>query len=280
MDDEFFARVGHDLRGELATMLAGVHYLLRYQKDLAAAPRDMLERVRGAGERLKRLLDEFDNSIWLRADASRPMAITSCDAGELVRRAAAHLEEAAAARGVRISLDTEPDGGSTVEGDAELLRVALEYVLGFAILRSRDRPVQIRVSSAGGGAVVTVIDEAGPVAPEPLARLLEPFGERAAIPADPVAPRRRERLGLGLAIAHGILAAHGGGLTVEPSSERADGGTKEPVAELSVTGLRFICSLGGIRRGSPTGSPETQGRSGSPETQGRSRAASASGDDE
>ncbi|MGK3971868.1 sensor histidine kinase [Sorangium sp. So ce118] len=246
MNDEFFARVGHDLRGELATMLAGVHYLLRYQKDLGAAPRDMLERVRGAGERLKRLLDEFDNSIWLRADASRPLTISRCDAVELVRRAVAHLADAAAARGVRISFEGEPDGGTTLEGDPELLRVALEYVLGFAVLRSRDRPVRIRVSSVGGGPVVTVIDEAGPVPPEPLARLLEPFGERAAIPADPVAPRRRERLGLGLAIAHGILDAHGGGLIVEPSSERRDGGSAASDAGLSANGLRFTCTLGGV----------------------------------
>ncbi|WP_438020125.1 HAMP domain-containing sensor histidine kinase [Sorangium sp. So ce315] len=246
MNDEFFARVGHDLRGELATMLAGVHYLLRYQKDLGAAPRDMLERVRGAGERLKRLLDEFDNSIWLRADASRPMAIARCDAAELARRAAAHLEGAAAARGVRISFEAEPEGVATLEGDPELLRVALEYVLGFAVLRSRDRPVRVRIASVDGRPVVTVIDEAGPVAPEPLARLLEPFGERAAIPADPVAPRRRERLGLGLAIARGILEAHGGGLTVEPSSERRDGGASEPAEGRAATGLRFTCALGGV----------------------------------
>ncbi|WP_437737109.1 sensor histidine kinase [Sorangium sp. So ce1335] len=251
MNDEFFARVGHDLRGELATMLAGVHYLLRYQKDLGAAPRDMLERVRGAGERLKRLLDEFDNSIWLRADASRPMAIARCDAAELARRAAAHLEGAAAARGVGIAFDGEPEGVATLEGDPELLRVALEYVLGFAVLRSRDRPVRVRVASADAGPVVTIIDEAGPVPPEPLARLLEPFGERAAIPADPVAPRRRERLGLGLAIARGILDAHGGGLTVEPSSERGEGGSSESSATDAATGLRFTCTLGGVEGNAP-----------------------------
>ncbi|AUX41973.1 two-component system sensor protein [Sorangium cellulosum] len=246
MDDEFFGRVGHDLRGELATMLAGIHYLLRYQKDLGAGSRDMLERVRGAGERLKRLLDEFDNAVWLREDASRPMSIARCDAVELVRRAAAHLEELAAARGVHVSLDAEPEGATMIEGDPELLRVALEYVLGFAILRSRDRPVTIRVARAEGGPVVTVVDEAGPVSPEPLARLLDPFGERAAIPADPVAPRRRERLGLGLAIARGILDAHGGGLTVEPSTERLDGGAPASAADMSADGLRFTCTLGGI----------------------------------
>lgn len=243
MNDEFFARVGHDLRGELATMLAGVHYLLRYEKDLGAGSRDMLERVRGAGERLKRLLDEFDNAVWLRADPNRPMTIAPCNAGELVRQAASHLEATAAARGVRIVIeDAVQDGEATLKGDPELLRIALEYVLGLAVLRSRDRPVQVRVARVESGPVVTFVDEAGPVPPETLARLLEPFGERAAIPADPVAPRRRERLGLGLAIARGILDAHGGGLTIEP----ADGSSPASDAGRPAAGLRFTCALGGV----------------------------------
>ncbi|WP_242516174.1 sensor histidine kinase [Sorangium cellulosum] len=249
MNDEFFARVGHDLRGELATMLAGVHYLLRYEKGLGAGSRDMLERVRGAGERLKRLLDEFDNAVWLRADPNRPMTIAPCDAAELARQAASHLEATAASRGVRISVeDAVQDGEATLKGDPELLRIALEYVLGLAVLRSRDRPVQIRVSRAADGPAVTFVDEAGPVPPESLAGLLDPFGERAAIPPDPVAPRRRERLGLGLAIARGILDAHGGGLTIEPSSEREDGGAPESDAGRPAAGLRFTCTLGGVDR--------------------------------
>jgi signal transduction histidine kinase len=251
MDDEFFARVGHDLRGELATMLAGIHYVLRYEKELGSGSRDMLERVRGAGERLKRLLDEFDNAVWLRAETRRPLIIASCDAGELARRAVAHLEDLAASRGVSVSIDADPSGITTLEADAELLRVALEYVVGFAVLRSRDRPVRIHVAGAGGrGPVVTVVDEAGSVSPEPLARLLEPFGERAAMPVDPAGPRRRERLGLGLAIARGILDAHGGGLTVEASPERVAGAAPEQAEEGAAgEGLRFTCSLGGAVAG-------------------------------
>lgn len=248
MDDEFFARVGHDLRGELATMLAGIHYVLRYEKELGSGSRDMLERVRGAGERLKRLLDEFDNAVWLRAETRRPLLVSSCDAGELARRAAAHLEDLAASRGVTISVAAEPSSSTSLQADAELLRVALEYVVGFAVLRSRDRPVRVHVAGAGDrGPVVTVVDEAGPVAPEPLARLLEPFGERAAMPVDPAGPRRRERLGLGLAIARGIFDAHGGGLTVESLPDGGDGSAREPDAGAAVgAGLRFTCSLGGV----------------------------------
>jgi hypothetical protein len=80
---------------------------------------------------------------------------------------------------------------------------------------------------------------------------LEPFVERAAIPADVAAPapsgqggassapgpRRRERLGLGLAIASGILAAHGGRLAVELVSPEGQTG-------VAPVGLRFTCALG------------------------------------
>src|SRR5689334_23329493 len=123
MDDEFFGRVGHDLRGELATMLAGIHYLLRYQKDLGSGSRDMIERVRGAGERLRRLLDEFDHAVWLRQDASRPLSLVPCDARELAQRAVDRLAGAAAERGVRVSLEKEAgDDAAALQGDAELLR--------------------------------------------------------------------------------------------------------------------------------------------------------------
>jgi hypothetical protein len=188
LDDEFFARVGHDLRGELATMQAGIHYLLRYEKQLESAHREMLERVRGAGERLRRLLDEFDHAVWLRPDSRRPLAMGPYDPVELVQELTRRLDEAAAARDVRLFVESElREGELPLTGDAELLLVALEYVAGLAILRSRDGAVRIRVARTEPPAV-TIADEAGPVAPELLDRLLEPFVERAAIPVDCPAP--------------------------------------------------------------------------------------------
>jgi signal transduction histidine kinase len=264
LDDDFFARIGHDLRGELATMLAGVHYLLRYEKRLEPGPREMLERVRGAGDRLRRLLDEFDHAIWLRVDGERPMQIAACDAVDLVRRVAERLEEGAAARGVRLLVDdTVGEGVAMLDGDVELLAVALDYVIGFAITRSRGRPVRIRVELRGGAPVAVVSDEAGAASPEVIARLLEPFVERTAIAPDPVAPRRRERLGLGLAIARGIFAAHGGDLVAAPESGGAGDGdldcAREPSSEPGegeavqserrAAGLRLTCTLGGAVRG-------------------------------
>src|SRR4051812_17857126 len=65
VDDTFLSRVGHDLRGELATMVTGVHYVLRYEPSLGEASRQMLTRVQGAGQRLRRLLDELDDAVWI-----------------------------------------------------------------------------------------------------------------------------------------------------------------------------------------------------------------------
>src|SRR4051812_8397615 len=64
VDESFFGRVGHDFRGELATMLAGVHFLLRYESGFSPTARQMLERVNAAGQRLKRLLDESGAVAW------------------------------------------------------------------------------------------------------------------------------------------------------------------------------------------------------------------------
>jgi signal transduction histidine kinase len=145
------------------------------------------------------------------------------------------------------------EGEVALVGDAELLRVALEYVAGLAILRSRGRAVRIGLARGVAGApAITIADEGGPVAPDLLARLFEPFVERAAIPAEIAAPaspsgqggaasapgpRRRERLGLGLAIASGILTAHGGSLAVELASPEGQAG-------VAPVGLRFTCALG------------------------------------
>ncbi|MCC6551958.1 MAG: HAMP domain-containing histidine kinase, partial [Polyangiaceae bacterium] len=180
---------------------------------------------------------------------------------DLVERAAVRLAEAAAARGVRVAIEASAGGeGAMLEGDAELLSVALDYVLGLAVTRSRDRPVRVEVSSRGGAPVVVVTDEAGAPPNDVIARLLEPFGERAAIAPDPVAPRRRERLGLGLAIARGILEAHGGGLAAEATHAEPAGPSTAAGAPHAgaAAGLRFTCALGRAR-------PD-EGRAGPPST--------------
>ena len=228
VDDDFFGRVGHDLRGELSTMLAGVHYLLRYEQGLGDTAREMLERINGAGLRLKRLLDEFGNAIWLDPSVQRQLSFDRCDVEKICAAALERGARSAVARGVTPVVEAE---SAHVSADAELLATALEYVIDLAVTRSRDQRVLVRAAVDAGHAIVTVVDEAGPVPEERLAALVDPFVEKEAIPRETPA-RRRERLGLGLTIASGILEVHGGGLR----AELAPGGK----------GLSFRCDLGPV----------------------------------
>jgi two-component system OmpR family sensor kinase len=212
----FLSRAGHDLRGELATMVAGVHYLARYEKGVGEAGRQMLDRVTGAGQRLGRLLDELELAAWIEGRPAGALVVSKVELGALVEAAIARLERPARERAVTVRADL-PGDLPELEGDAELLGLAVEFALDFAVARSPGRSAFVRGAFAGGAPVLVVADEGGPVAGEALAHLFEPFAEKDLIPRPEPGARRRERLGLGLAIARGIFEAHGGTLSAAPA---------------------------------------------------------------
>ncbi len=214
-DDAFLSRVGHDLRGELATMVAGTHYLMRYEGGLSDAGKQMLERVNGAGNRLRKLLDELEAAAWIAGRPPGPLALEPCLLGSLVAAALGRLERPIALRHVAVHAEIPADLPE-FEGDAELLGAALEYALDFAVARSPGRTVEVRALGPSG---LSITDEGGPVDAAALARLFEPFAEKELIPRPEPGSRRRERLGLTLAIARGIFRAQGGGLTAALAPE-------------------------------------------------------------
>jgi len=219
VDEGFFDRVAHDLRGELSTMLAGVHYLLRFGRNMEQPTRDMLERVSGAGDRLARLLEELDDAVWL-LDTKKPLTPEKIRLADLVDDVLARAGKAAVARQVNLVVEAPEDGGDLM-GDPDMLARALGYVVDLATLRSSGQTVTILVDVKDGAPFVRVSDEGGAV-PEPiLARLFEPFVEREILTRDAPAPRRKQRLGIGLPIARAIFEAHGGSLLAEasPSSQ-------------------------------------------------------------
>ena len=237
-DDAFLNRVGHDLRGELATMVAGTHYLMRYERGVSEAGKQMLERVNGAGNRLRRLLDELEAAAWIVGRPASPeggarsqtpglLAFEPCLLAPLVTAALGRVQTSIAQRKVTVRVEI-PEGLPEIEGDAELLGIAVEHVLDFAVARSPGRVVDVR---ACGRAGLAVTDQGGPVDAIVLARIFEPFAEKELIPRPEPGARRRERLGLGLAIARGIFVAHGGGIAAAMAT---DGG-----------GIALTCTLVG-----------------------------------
>ena len=208
-DEVILPRATHDLRGELATMVTGVHYLMRYEGGVGDSGKQMLERVNGAGKRLGRLIDELEQAVWIAGRPSGELLVEPLRLVPLVQGALVRLDRSIADRSVTVVTDLPADVPE-LEGDGELLGAAVEHVLDFAVARSPGHSVRVTVE---GAARLSVTDEGGPVEPGLLARILDPFVEKELLPRPAPGARRRERLGLGLAIARGVFAAHGGGIT-------------------------------------------------------------------
>jgi two-component system, OmpR family, sensor kinase len=218
VDDTFLDRVAHDLRGELATMLTGVHYLLHVGRDGTLPARDMLERVGEAGDRLARLLEEFDDSVWL-LDKPKPLLLEPIRMRALIDDVLERSGKLSPLRGVHlrfvVSNDVPNDENREFIGDLDMLSRAILYVVDFAMLRSPRHEVQATAGFEGGLPVIRIVDEGAQIPESVSQRLLEPFVENELAHLL-IQGRRKVRLGLGLAIARAIFDTHGGSLSTEP----------------------------------------------------------------
>lgn len=210
-------------------MVTGVHYLLRYEPELGPTARQVLDRVNGAGQRLRKLLDELDDAVWIEGGSRAALIFEPCRVDALVEGALGRLTQAITSREVTLDVRV-PEDLPPFEADIKLCGTAIEYVLDFSLCRSRSKTVHIAAAPVDGVPVLWIADEGGAVDEVALGRLLDPFVEREMVPRPEPGQRRRERLGLGLSIARGILAAHGGALR----AEIAEGGA----------GIAFWCTLG------------------------------------
>ncbi|HRI70108.1 MAG TPA: HAMP domain-containing sensor histidine kinase [Polyangium sp.] len=213
VNDTFLDRVAHDLRGELATMLAGLHYLQRFGTEGSSSSRNILARVTEAGDRLTRLLDEFDDAAWL-LEQPKPLTLESLSLRTLGRELLERSAKLTVLRGVELRLDLLDDDEREFMGDREMLVRALLYVADFAMLRATSGEIRATAGFINDVPVVRIIDE-GPAVPEFLQpTLCDPFVENELASLLP-AGRRRVRMGLGLAISRAIIEAHRGSLILE-----------------------------------------------------------------
>jgi len=117
--------------------------------------------------------------------------------------------------GCRIEVKLEPE--TIVQGNAELIRRAIENVVRNAIRYSpRGGPVEITLKREGDAASIAVRDY-GPGIPEALTqRIFDPFFR-----ADASRDERTGGLGLGLAIARRAVRVHHGDITAKDASPGA-----------------------------------------------------------
>lgn len=201
--------VAHEIRTPIAR--------IQFQLEMIELAQDDAERQRRAAE-LRAELDEFDEMVgellvfcrYDRGTTGLPVeAIDIADAVEQqVRRAAERYPE------IDVTLDGVDDGTTVMAHHRSFHRVLQNLVAN--ALRYAERRVVIHAQTEPDGALVLQVEDDGPGVPEPdRERIFEPFAR-----VDDSRDRGTGGVGLGLAIVHRILEAHGG----QVFAEVADGG--------------------------------------------------------
>ena len=193
--------ISHELRSPLARLGVAVE-LARSGEDRDSA----LDRIQKESDRLNALVGQLLQVTRAEGDPKtlRPAPVR-------IDRMAAELvhdsDIEAAARGSSLVLErTEP---ATVEGDAELLRRAVENVIRNAIRYApAGSRVEVSVSRTNGTCAVRVRDYGPGVPEEALGRIFDPF-YRVGTDRD----RASGGVGLGLSIARRAVELHRGKLS-------------------------------------------------------------------
>ncbi len=198
--DEFVTMVAHELRTPLTAIVSWSAVLsdARIAPTLAGRALDAIRRNVGVQARV--IGDLVDLSRLGRGRLS--LQLEAVDLRSVIDAAVESVAATAAARGIKVAIDTS-EAGRPVHGDAARLQQVVSNLLGNAIKHSGDgATVHVTVDAAGGAARIIVRDEGRGIAPELLPHIFEPYRQGA--------DAANSGLGLGLAIVRQLVELHGG----------------------------------------------------------------------
>ena len=198
--EAFSYSLSHDLRAPLRRIDGYSQVLLsRYADKLDADARHALERIRAGSGRMGLLIDEM---LELSRLGRRPLGFGDVDLSALAAEVAKELRAAEPERDVEVLI--EPNVSAV--GDKELLRVALQNLLGNAFKFTSQQPharVQFGRTEHAGQAAIFVRDNGVGFDMNDADKLFRPF-ERLH------SEREFTGTGIGLATVHRVIGRHGG----------------------------------------------------------------------
>jgi signal transduction histidine kinase len=194
---ELVAWASHDLRTPLASMQAMIEAI----EDGLAAPEDYLPTLREQVRTLSLLVEDLFELARIDAGALT-LELRQLPVSAIVDSTVRLLRPEAAAR--KVELVVRADGETTAQVAPEKIeRVLFNLVTNALRHTPPDGSVAVNVARRDGEVVVEVEDTGAGLEPEALERMFERFwrADRA---------RSTAGMGLGLAIARGLVEAHGG----------------------------------------------------------------------
>jgi signal transduction histidine kinase len=207
--EQVVAVVSHDLKNPLATIQMAVNFLLEELVPDDAAhekERSQLQAIHRSAERMYRLVHDLLDVTEIEA-GKLPVARSPTGVDVLVTDAIELLRPLANAK--RIALETElPPALPPVAADRERVLQVFSNLGGNAIkFTSQGGRVEIRASLRDAMVEFTVRDSGPGIASEELPHVFDRFWQAKKT--------ARSGAGLGLAIAKGIVEAHGGDIRAE-----------------------------------------------------------------
>lgn len=209
---EFLAQMSHEIRTPMNVVLGLAQVLNR--EPLTADQRDMVERIRIAGQSLLAIINDILDLSKIEADRLRlePSIFTL---ETLLERLDALMAPGARAKGLAFRVERAGPSPGPLLGDALRLEQVAINLLGNAIKFTEEGQVNLSVRTLRSDANAirlrfSVEDTGIGIAPEALERLFAPFTQ-----AEEGITRRFGGTGLGLTISKRLLSLMGGEIGVE-----------------------------------------------------------------
>jgi signal transduction histidine kinase len=198
--DDVLAVVSHDLRGPLHTIGLACDALRSESNETALRYIGSIERAAQKAERL--ISDLLEASAIERGGLT--LARAAVDASAIVRQATAEFERQVKESGGQLTAKL-PQGSTVVSADRERVLQVLGNLIGNAVKHARGAPIEISLERNSRDAVIAVRDTGPGITDAELPHVFDRYWHGRA---------KKGGAGLGLAIAKGIVDAHGGRIAV------------------------------------------------------------------
>jgi signal transduction histidine kinase/ActR/RegA family two-component response regulator len=206
MKDEFLATMSHELRTPLQAILG---YASMLERGVARDPAKAISAIVRNAAAQTRLVEDILDVSRITSGKLR-LSMSRVGLAGVVRAALESVRPTALARRIRIVERLSADLGD-VYGDFERLQQIVWNLLSNAVkFTEPDGLVEVRGERAGSTLRMIVRDTGKGIPPEHLSIIFERFRQ-----LDSSTTRQRGGLGLGLAIVHYLVEAHGGTVTAE-----------------------------------------------------------------
>ena len=212
----FVAMAAHALRNPLSAIRMAVTTLQhpRVDETMRATQHDVIHRQ---SAHMARLIDDLLDGSRVGAGEFR-LQCSQLELAGILQEAIDACRHAIDKKEQRLRVDLAP-GGATVHGDPQRLTQVFTNLLNNASRRSQQGgDILLAMARRDGQVVVTVADRGVGIAPEALPHIFDLFALDTNVPVD------ESGLGIGLAVVHELVRAHGG--TVSASSAGKDLGSE------------------------------------------------------